>query len=360
MLLHRSYGWQVLRHRHVSSHLLSIAYGDLPNSHLGRHRTADIRIDGNMTVSNRHCSIFQYANMLFLRDTSANGTFVNGKLVGRDCKTLLHHNDHIEIVQNEEYFIYQEYSILRHQRKEREMMLFEKYFLLDKVVGRGSFGLVRIGVNKSTGRRLACKQIKFDCNKIKERQRHHIEQEIAILTKIDHPNLIRVWDIIEVHGCVSIFMDLVEGGDLLGYIESRGNVAEEYARFGFFQLLQALRYLHEINVSHRDLKPENVLVENCSSNYTRLIVTDFGLAKAGLDHTNLKTFCGTMGYIAPEVLTPTADGYTIAVDCWSLGVVLYSMLAGYFPFPDHSDVALTQAVRNGLYDFKAPVWNSVT
>eukprot|EP00158_Paraphelidium_tribonemae_P006690 Partr_v1_DN27934_c1_g1_i6_m11510 putative serine threonine-protein kinase len=257
-------------------------------------------------------------------------------------------------------FIYQEYSILRHQRKEREMMLFEKYFLLDKVVGRGSFGLVRIGVNKSTGRRLACKQIKFDCNKIKERQRHHIEQEIAILTKIDHPNLIRVWDIIEVHGCVSIFMDLVEGGDLLGYIESRGNVAEEYARFGFFQLLQALRYLHEINVSHRDLKPENVLVENCSSNYTRLIVTDFGLAKAGLDHTNLKTFCGTMGYIAPEVLTPTADGYTIAVDCWSLGVVLYSMLAGYFPFPDHSDVALTQAVRNGLYDFKAPVWNSVT
>ena len=132
-------------------------------------------------------------------------------------------------------------------------------------------------------------------------------------------------------------MELVRGGDLFDRIVEKGKYTEGEARLVMQKVLSAVKYLHSKDIIHRDLKPENILLME-PNNDTEVKITDFGLAKR-TNQEGLKTFCGTPQYFAPEVLKRknTVKGlgsYGTAADMWSLGVVLFILLSGAFPFDD--------------------------
>jgi serine/threonine-protein kinase Chk2 len=126
-------------------------------------------------------------------------------------------------------------------------------------------------------------------------------------------------------------------------------------------MLEAVKYLHEKGITHRDLKPENILL-SCDDNDTLIKVTDFGLSKIVGEQSLMQTLCGTPSYLAPEVIKSAGlGGYDKAVDCWSMGVILYIMLGGYPPFSDEiKEYTLQDQICNGRYSFPKEYWNDVS
>ncbi|XP_078336963.1 serine/threonine-protein kinase Chk2-like [Crassostrea virginica] len=124
-----------------------------------------------------------------------------------------------------------------------------------------------------------------------------------------------------------------------------------------YQMVCAVKYLHDEGITHRDLKPENILLST-EDNETLIKVTDFGLSKVVDAGTMMKTFCGTPFYLAPEILLTVGMGsYTKAIDCWSLGVILYICLVGYPPFSDErEDMTLNKQIIGGHYSFPSEYW----
>jgi len=153
----------------------------------------------------------------------------------------------------------------------------------------------------------------------------------------------------------------VEGGELFDRVVSVTRFEEPIAKLLFYQMLVAVKYLHEQGITHRDLKPENVLL--CSEkNETVIKITDFGLSKVVGEQSLMKTLCGTPSYLAPEVLlTAGTGGYSKAVDLWSLGVILFICLGGYPPFSEEiKKHTLNEQIIKGLYTFPKTYWKAVS
>ena len=188
-----------------------------------------------------------------------------------------------------------------------------------------------------------------------------VQKEVDVLRSIVHPNIVTIKDfVVEQSGLVFILLGRVCGGELFEYIVSNNGMDESEAKFVFYQLLLAVAYLHRNNICHRDLKAENLLLET-SKPFARLLLSDFGMSKF-LHHSleRMQTKCGTFTYIAPEVIE-SASGYSKQVDCWSLGVLLYTMLAGALPFgSDHDYARLMDRIRLGDYRFNQSVWSVVS
>lgn len=136
---------------------------------------------------------------------------------------------------------------------------------------------------------------------------------------------------------------------------------EPIAKLLFYQMLVAVKYLHEQGITHRDLKPENVLLSS-EKNETVIKITDFGLSKVVGEQSLMQTLCGTPSYLAPEVLlTCGTGGYSKAVDLWSLGVILFICLAGYPPFSEQiTKHTLHEQIVKGLYSFPKQYWKTVS
>ena len=155
-------------------------------------------------------------------------------------------------------------------------------------------------------------------------------------------------------------MELVSGGDLFDRIIERGRFSEESARSVMHKILDAVKYLHSNDIIHRDLKPENILLVSDSSDVD-IKITDFGLAKR-TNRDGLKTFCGTPQYFAPEVLqrkdSVAGQGrYGVEADMWSLGVILYILLSGAFPFEEDN---LFDQIQNATYSTSGPEWSNIS
>lgn len=173
---------------------------------------------------------------------------------------------------------------------------------------------------------------------------HSIEREIVIMKLIDHPNIMRLYDVWETSTELYLILEYVEGGELFDYLCSKGRLSKAEALGYFQQIITAIDYCHRFNIAHRDLKPENLLLDRDKN----IKVADFGMAVwQGADRM-LHTACGSPHYAAPEVIMGQAyDGN--ASDIWSCGVILYALLAGRLPFDDEHLPTLLEKVKIGKF-----------
>ncbi|XP_059185107.1 calcium/calmodulin-dependent protein kinase type 1D-like [Centropristis striata] len=204
---------------------------------------------------------------------------------------------------------------------------------------------------KQTGKLYALK-----CLKKKYLTHSNLENEINVLRRIQHENVVGLEDFYESRTHYYLVMQLVSGGELFDRILEKGVFTERDASTVIRQVLHAVSYLHENSIVHRDLKPENLLYDNTDEN-AKIMVSDFGLSKT-LEHGVMSTACGTPGYAAPEVLAQKP--YSKAVDCWSIGVITYILLCGYPPFFEDNETRLYSKIMRAEYAFHSPFWDNIS
>ncbi|XP_077194070.1 calcium/calmodulin-dependent protein kinase type 1D isoform X2 [Paroedura picta] len=218
----------------------------------------------------------------------------------------------------------------------------------------GAFSEVVLAENRSTGKLFAVKCIPKKALKGKESS---IENEIAVLRKIKHENIVALEDIYESPNHLYLVMQLVSGGELFDRIVEKGFYTEKDASTLIRQVLDAVYYLHRMGIVHRDLKPENLLYYS-QDEESKIMISDFGLSKMEGKGDVMSTACGTPGYVAPEVLAQKP--YSKAVDCWSIGVIAYILLCGYPPFYDENDSKLFEQILKAEYEFDSPYWDDIS
>lgn len=217
------------------------------------------------------------------------------------------------------------------------------YYELKETLGRGKFGLVRLGIHKKTQKKVAIKIMKKA--DMTPQDVELVKREIEILKLCQHPNIIRLLDLFENADYVYVIMENMRGGDLFTYLEKRNfQVSEARACAVVHSLATAIYYLHSYGIAHRDIKPENVLMVDESEDADVKIV-DFGLSKMVGPNEKCNEPFGTLSYVAPEVLLQLP--YDKSVDVWSLGVVAYLLLSGTLPFDDDDE---KEIVRQTIYD----------
>ncbi|XP_040199336.1 calcium/calmodulin-dependent protein kinase type 1D [Rana temporaria] len=230
----------------------------------------------------------------------------------------------------------------------------KKIFDFREVLGSGAFSEVVLAQDKVTGKLFAVKCIPKKALKGKESS---IENEIAVLKKIKHENIVALEDIYESPSHLYLVMQLVSGGELFDRIVEKGFYTEKDASTLIRQVLDAVFYLHRLGIVHRDLKPENLLYFS-QEGESKIMISDFGLSKMEGKGDVMSTACGTPGYVAPEVLAQKP--YSKAVDCWSIGVIAYILLCGYPPFYDENDSKLFEQILKADYEFDSPYWDDIS
>lgn len=196
---------------------------------------------------------------------------------------------------------------------------------IGKELGSGACGTVYFAQNRTTCQPYA---LKFTNSKNNENATQTMLKEVKILLRLKHPCVLQFFNKRTYLDSVAIFIDYMEGGDLLTRIQKYGYFSESLTKFMAYQICCGIEYLHSQNVTHRDLKPENILLATADK-YTLVKVSDFGLSKFIDGNSELRTQCGTRMYAAPEVRQGV---YTDAVDIWSFGVILFNCFTGRYPF----------------------------
>ncbi|XP_055922550.1 calcium/calmodulin-dependent protein kinase type 1 isoform X1 [Eupeodes corollae] len=230
----------------------------------------------------------------------------------------------------------------------------EDKYNLQGLLGTGAFSEVRLAESKDNpGQHFAVKIIDKKALKGKE---DSLENEIKVLRRLTHPNIVQLLETYEDKSKVYLVMELVTGGELFDRIVEKGSYTEKDAADLIRQVLEAVDYMHEQGVVHRDLKPENLLYYSADED-SKIMISDFGLSKME-DSGIMATACGTPGYVAPEVLAQKPYGK--AVDVWSIGVISYILLCGYPPFYDENDANLFAQILKGEFEFDSPYWDEIS
>ena len=212
-----------------------------------------------------------------------------------------------------------------------------------KNIGEGTFGKVKLAIHKLTGEKVAIKVLQK--NLITDpKQYERIQNEIKYLKLLNHPNIIKIYEVIENDSSFFIIMEYAIGGDLFNYILLKEKLSEKETSFFFYQIIQGVRYIHLKKICHRDIKLENLLL----SNKKIIKIIDFGLSSEYEDLLN--TPCGSPCYASPEMLK--GQKYKgLSVDLWACGVILFAMLFGYLPFDDKDDNILFKKILDCEIDF---------
>ncbi|XP_011169303.1 calcium/calmodulin-dependent protein kinase type 1 isoform X2 [Solenopsis invicta] len=244
-------------------------------------------------------------------------------------------------------------KIKKDGKDDRSPSVEDKYILKD-LLGTGAFSEVRLAESKEKpGQMFAVKIIDKKALKGKE---DSLENEIKVLRRLTHPNIVQLLETFEDKHKVYLVMELVTGGELFDRIVEKGSYTEKDASGLIRQVLEAVDYMHEQGVVHRDLKPENLLYYSPDED-SKIMISDFGLSKME-DSGIMATACGTPGYVAPEVLAQKPYGK--AVDVWSIGVISYILLCGYPPFYDENDANLFAQILRGEFEFDSPYWDDIS
>lgn len=211
---------------------------------------------------------------------------------------------------------------------------------------------------KSDGTQYAVKSINLSKLRLQpnfQKVADKLHREVSILFTLRHPRIVSLYDVVEGRDHLHLVMELVEGGELFDHIVQMGSFTEPVARYVFIQIAEGLKYIHSQDIVYRDLKPENILVDRNHSKRGLLEIklSDFGHSKLINDgYSTALTRVGTPQYWAPEVSDPlkAAQGYNQRVDLWSLGVVLYVMLVGAYPF-DGVREPMEKQIRQAIVTF---------
>ncbi|PIA18199.1 kinase-like protein, partial [Coemansia reversa NRRL 1564] len=202
-------------------------------------------------------------------------------------------------------------------------------FIIKQTLGKGTFSKVCMAEHRTTKQKFALKFIKPKSPQGGSADKHNIrvEREIKLLSLLYHPNIVRLYDVIQNPKFTMIVMEHNSGGELLHHIRKRGRLHESEARVLFRQIVSAMDYTHRNCIIHRDLKMENVMLDHEG----RIRIIDYGFANTFEWDKQLDTFCGSPFYAAPEMVNGIK--YTgPEVDIWSMGVILFFMLCGRTPF----------------------------
>ncbi|PFH50349.1 hypothetical protein AMATHDRAFT_145231 [Amanita thiersii Skay4041] len=212
----------------------------------------------------------------------------------------------------------------------RQIPKFGPYLLL-QTLGEGEFGKVKLGLHTVWGEEVAVKLIRRG-NVDSPVRMSKIEREIEVLRILKHPNIVRLYDVIETDKYIGIILEYASGGELFDHILAHRYLRERDAAKLFSQLISGVWYIHQKKIVHRDLKLENLLLDRNRN----VIITDFGFANRFEHRADdlMQTSCGSPCYAAPELVISEGLYVGSAVDIWSCGVILYAMLAGYLPFDD--------------------------
>ncbi|KNZ72467.1 putative serine/threonine-protein kinase HSL1 [Termitomyces sp. J132] len=235
-------------------------------------------------------------------------------------------------------------------------------WILGECVGKGASGRVKIAKHRLTGQlaavkilpiaplvnsraSLATQQAKSD------KQRLGIDREITMMKLMNHPNIMRIYDVYEGEKELFLVLEYVEGGELFDFLVNRGRLPPGEALAYFKQIIYGLNYAHTFSIIHRDLKPENILIASISPPLIK--IADWGMAAFAHPSLQLDTSCGSPHYASPEIVNGLSYKGN-ATDIWSCGVILYALLTGRLPFDDKNVRVLLGKVKSGKYDM--PTW----
>jgi len=234
--------------------------------------------------------------------------------------------------------------------------LLDLYNIKQKI-GKGKFGLVKLGINKETNDKVAVKVM--NKNNMDSSDLELVRTEIEILKICQHPYIIKLYDIFENIDYIYIIMEYCPGGDLFSYLQKRNFIlGEEKVAIIMYKLCKAVFYVHSYGIAHRDIKPENVLLTSDDEN-ADIRLLDFGLSKIVGPGQKCTEPYGTLTYCAPEIILDKP--YLKSVDSWSLGVMTYLMLSGGLPFTGKDEHEIARNVVYSKVNFeKKPIWKVIS
>ena len=224
-----------------------------------------------------------------------------------------------------------------------------------KILGEGSYGKVWLVRHETLGKEFALKIIKKKRSIDKK-----VENEIKILTKLDHPFILKIMEFNSTPEEYHLITDYCPNGELFNEINNRSIFSEREASFIIYQILLAIRYCHKMGVVHRDIKPENIMIEKReASGLLRVKLIDFGVSKIFNQGGRNSTIVGSGLYMAPEVIL---GNYNESCDLWSIGVIMYILLVGSVPFKgvNDNDNNASRENKKGRYNTSNPTYQSLS
>ncbi|XP_076022151.1 MAP/microtubule affinity-regulating kinase 3a isoform X3 [Genypterus blacodes] len=215
-------------------------------------------------------------------------------------------------------------------------------YRLLKTIGKGNFAKVKLARHILTGREVAIKII--DKTQLNPNSLQKLFREVRIMKILNHPNIVKLFEVIETERTLYLIMEYASGGEVFDYLVAHGRMKEKEARAKFRQIVSAVQYCHQKHIVHRDLKAENLLLDADMN----IKIADFGFSNEFTMGNKLDTFCGSPPYAAPELFQGKKyDGPE--VDVWSLGVILYTLVSGSLPFDGQNLKELRERVLRGKY-----------
>ena len=200
------------------------------------------------------------------------------------------------------------------------------FYKFGRIIGKGAFGKVNLGLNILTGRVVAIKSFNKE-NINNEISKEKILYETNLMRKLHHSSITKILETFETEKYILIIMEYISGGNLQSFVKKRRKLGEKTAKILFKQIIEGIKYIHSQNIVHRDIKLENILIDLNNN----IKICDFGVGKLINSNSLLHEQCGTPVYMAPEIIK--GEGYFgFPVDIWSSGIALYIMLSGNIPF----------------------------
>ena len=230
-------------------------------------------------------------------------------------------------------------------------------FEITKDLGRGNFSIVHLGIRRKTGEEYAIKSIYKDKIQDKLDSIESIINEIVTLRKMNHPQIIKLFEVYVTEKSIHLVFEYLSGGELFDQIDEKGIFSELEAQSLIKSMLQTLSYVHSKYIIHRDLKPENIILQN-HDDLLSYKFADFGLATFCFAGEKKMNRCGSAGFVAPESLNK--EGYDCKADVFSLGIISHILLTGVPPFQKNTYKETLIANKECIFEFDSEIWNNVS